>query len=69
MANWKKAQDVRAFRRALEHAAAPVNDNGGLADWLAWAEHYADRLDPLTFRPPSESGVSTSTPSSSLRPE
>ncbi|OHV61415.1 hypothetical protein [Pseudofrankia sp. BMG5.36] len=55
---WREAEELRAYleamRRAIgamEHAAAEA-----AAEWLAWAEQHAARLDPLGGRltPPAD---------------
>ena len=49
--SWVKSQNLRAFLKACEHAL--TNGRGEIApgspeaEWLRWAYHYADRLDPL----------------------
>lgn len=64
MADWHKAQEVRAFARAIEERHGPIEAGGELAEWLAWAERYAERLDPLTkgrdAQRPRGSGAATS---------
>jgi hypothetical protein len=44
---WRQAAEIRAFCQAARARAddAPVSSDE--ADWLEWAEAYAERLDPL----------------------
>jgi hypothetical protein len=49
---WHRAQFlrryVRAARRALGAESITLNLDGKPIDFLAWAEHYVDQLDPLS---------------------
>ena len=47
MSAWKRTQDVRAFAVAIREALAPIEEGSKPAQWLAWAEAYANRIDPL----------------------
>jgi hypothetical protein len=47
MAAWKRTQDVRAFAAAIREALAPIEEGSKPAEWLVWAEAYAERIDPL----------------------
>jgi hypothetical protein len=54
--NWGKSKLLRDFIDAVK--AAVVNGvqfspDLNVAEWIAWAEKQADRLDPLTPSPPS----------------
>ena len=50
MAAWKRTQDVRMFATAIREALAPIEEGSKPAEWLAWAEAYANRIDPLARR-------------------
>jgi len=57
MANWRKANDVRAFVEAVHEAHATtrgIDADSELGTWLSWALSYADKIDPLT--PKSKGG-------------
>jgi hypothetical protein len=47
MSGWQKAKDIRAFAAALREACQPIEPGGETEGWLAWAEDYANRFDPL----------------------
>lgn len=55
--SWQEAQRIRSYIAAVQASAAkgvgPFHPEGGLQEWLTWAEKQADRLDPLTESPPS----------------
>jgi hypothetical protein len=40
-------QDVMAFAAAIREELAPIESGSKIAGWLAWAEGYAARIDPL----------------------
>ena len=50
-ASWVRSQNLRAFLKACEHVL--TSEGGEIvaespeAEWVRWAYHYADRLDPL----------------------
>jgi hypothetical protein len=48
---WDKSQRIRlylaAFRDTLERWAGPIDTEGEVGKWLAWALRYADSIDPL----------------------
>lgn len=45
--DWRRARHIRAFAKAIRRRRAPVAEGGELANWLAWAEDYANSIDPL----------------------
>jgi hypothetical protein len=48
---WRKAEDLRAFARAVEHRAkidGGLDLQADLANWIEWIHANADRIDPLT---------------------
>lgn len=47
MAGWRRSREVRAFARAIRSTAGVVEVGSNVETWLAWAEGYADSLDPL----------------------
>ena len=47
MSAWGKAREIRAFARAIQRKRAPIEPGSGRAEWLQWAEAYANRIDPL----------------------
>lgn len=55
--SWHQAQQLRAYIEAVERRGILPDGNGlegqSLGEWLEWAKHQADRLDPLTESPPS----------------
>ena len=52
---WYRARILRSYLRALRRAtgaqAIPAQLDGSSVDFLSWAEHYLDQLDPLTRIP------------------
>jgi hypothetical protein len=55
--DWYRAEQIRCFVSAARDSAKrngqPADAGTPFGDWLAWAEHQADRLDPLKESPPS----------------
>jgi len=54
--NWHRAEIIRAYVEALKKAEGEEDshtDDSPLAEWIAWAQRQADRLDPLVASPPS----------------
>ena len=55
--SWQEAQRIRHYIAAVRDSAAkgtsPIQPEGGVQEWLTWAEKQADRLDPLSVSPPS----------------
>lgn len=47
MEGWEKSQRIRRFAAAVEEAFRPVEPESRIAEWLTWAEAYAERSDPL----------------------
>lgn len=51
MANWQKAQQIRAFMDAYEQMCntngEPTTPESTAGEWIAWARKKADWLDPL----------------------
>jgi hypothetical protein len=49
--NWHQSERIRAylaaFRSCMEKWSGPIQPKNDVGRWLAWAETYADRLDPL----------------------
>ena len=49
--NWKRAEDIRAYVAAVEANAARedgnIELNSELGQWIAWARHKADWIDPI----------------------
>ena len=49
--NWYRSERIRAylaaFRSCMEKWSGPIQPKSDVGRWLAWAETYADRLDPL----------------------
>jgi len=49
--NWHRSETIRAylaaFRSCMEKWSGPIQPKSDVGRWLAWAEIYADRLDPL----------------------
>jgi hypothetical protein len=49
--NWKRAEDIRAYVAAVEANAAReagrIELDSELGQWIAWARHNADWLDPI----------------------
>ena len=47
---WAKSEQVRAYIRAVEKAAAAQEDlhdfRNRLQEWISWAKEHADNLDP-----------------------
>jgi hypothetical protein len=51
---WRRATAIREYVEAMRQAAeasGAVDEDSSLADWLRWAESYADRLDPTRPTP------------------
>jgi hypothetical protein len=48
---WATAERVRAYVRAALASPNPPQRGGSTEEWLAWASHYADSLDPTRHRP------------------
>jgi len=50
MRRWRKSRAVRDYVTAMREAAvrAGVAENERVVEWLAWAESYADGLDPTS---------------------
>lgn len=48
---WKRAEGIRAYVAAVEaralHEGSTTDPNNELGQWLAWARHKADWIDPL----------------------
>jgi hypothetical protein len=48
---WRKAAEIREFieqiRRLAAEAKRPLEVESGLGKQIAWAEKYADSLDPI----------------------
>jgi hypothetical protein len=48
---WKRAEGIRAYVAAVEtkavHEGSTTDPNSELGQWLAWARHKADWIDPL----------------------
>ena len=48
---WHQSQKIRAyltaFRMQMEKWSGPVDPGTEVGKWLAWANRYADSLDPL----------------------
>ena len=57
---WRKSQDLREYiearlqRHLAEHGA--VEPGGEFANWPAWANQQADRIDPLRPQSPVDPG-------------
>jgi hypothetical protein len=54
LASWRRSRLVRAYVAELRGAAETAGTlevGSQLAEWLAWAESYADRVDPLLPEP------------------
>lgn len=49
--DWKRAEDIRAYVAAVEtkatHEHGRVGPDSELGQWIAWARHKADWIDPL----------------------
>ena len=49
--SWIKSQKIYCFLTTIETPFAeknsPIESNGDLANWLSWARHYADSIDPI----------------------
>lgn len=49
--DWKRAEDIRAYVAAVEtratHEHGHVGPDSELGQWIAWARHKADWIDPL----------------------
>lgn len=49
--NWKRAENIRAYVAAVEANAAredgSIELNSELGQWIAWARHKADWIDPI----------------------
>lgn len=49
--NWKRAEDIRAYVAAVEANAAReaggIESDSELGQWIAWARHKADWIDPI----------------------
>jgi hypothetical protein len=56
-ANWSRADQIRAFISAARDAACregqQIEAGTPFGDWLVWAGHQADRIDPLKESPDS----------------
>lgn len=56
-ARWWRAEQIRSFISAARAAATQdgqsVEAGSVFGDWIVWAEHQADRMDPLKESPPS----------------
>ena len=48
---WKRAEGIRAYVAAVEakavHGTGTIDSNSELGQWLVWARHKADWIDPL----------------------
>lgn len=54
VAAWQRTRAIREYAAELRQkaeAAGPLEENPLLADWVAWAEAYADRMDPFLPEP------------------
>ena len=49
--NWKRAEDIRAYVAAIEaktvREAGTIDGDSELGQWIVWARHKADWLDPI----------------------
>jgi hypothetical protein len=56
-ADWSRADQMRSFISAARDVACrngqPTGAGTPFGDWLVWAEHQADRIDPLKESPAS----------------
>ena len=56
-ANWVRAEQLRSFvsaaRESARQGGQPTETGTPFGNWLAWAEHQADRIDPLKESPAS----------------
>lgn len=55
VASWKEATEIRAYlaelRRKLDSGQLKPKNAEAFAEWLEWADWFADHLDPLTLAP------------------
>ena len=50
MAAWRRAERIRAYVKVMADRLlerGPIDPNGDAAKWLAWAQRYADSIDPM----------------------
>ena len=49
--DWKRAEDIRAYVAAVQAKATrehgSIGSDSELGQWIAWARHKADWIDPL----------------------
>jgi hypothetical protein len=57
VANWRKAQEIRAYVSAVESTIIARDGNiepdSEIAKWISWVLSHSDRFDPLMESPPS----------------
>jgi hypothetical protein len=54
MAAWRRAECIRAYAQAMSDRLTergPIDPDSDVAKWLAWAQRYADRIDPMCGTP------------------
>jgi len=47
---WRRAERIRAYAKAMEDRLVergPIDPESDAAKWLAWAQRYADSIDPM----------------------
>jgi hypothetical protein len=50
MTAWRRAERIRAYAKATADRLlerGPIGPNSDAAKWLAWAQRYADSIDPM----------------------
>ena len=54
---WHRAQQVRAYVKEVtlryEQAHGPIEEGSDIHEWIGWATHHANRIDPMIDGPPS----------------
>ena len=50
MAPWRRSREIRAFARAIRRWLGSIEAGSELAGRRAWAEEYAESIDPMAQR-------------------